>query len=203
VLCCVCACSCFPAAGGMAAIAEAAPAYDALGGTLEVFEGIWHHGWVLPTREQINSFFCKALAAGFSGGWQSVGCGNSTELDVSKENPDFLEWNDAELRVTSTGQVNTVRAVLPSILCPLSSVLCTLYSVLFTLYSVLCTLYSVLYHECDSLLSAMQTFSSTHFSVRVRVRVCDRRLLSASTALPVPGLQRQCITSAPTLRSST
>jgi hypothetical protein len=194
----------------MAAIAEAAPAYDALGGTLEVFEGIWHHGWVLPTREQINSFFCKALAAGFSGGWQSVGCGNSTELDVSKENPDFLEWNDAELRVTSTGQVNTVRAVLPSILCPLSSVLCplysvlcTLYSVLCTLYSVLCTLYSVLYHECDSLLSAMQTFSSTHFSVRVRVRVCDRRLLSASTALPVPGLQRQCITSAPTLRSST
>eukprot|EP01046_Picozoa_sp_COSAG06_P048972 COSAG06_NODE_7431_length_2493_cov_1.740141_2_plen_202_part_00 len=201
MLCCVCACSCFPAAGGMAAIAEAAPAYDALGGTLEVFEGIWHHGWVLPTREQINSFFCKALAAGFSGGWQSVGCGNSTELDVSKENPDFLEWNDAELRVTSTGQVNTVRAVLPSILCPLSSILCTLYSVLCTLYSVLCTLYSVLYHECDSLLSAMQTFSSTHFSVRVRV--CDRRLLSASTALPVPGLQRQCITSAPTLRSST
>ena len=117
----------------MAAIAEAAPAYDALGGTLEVFEGIWHHGWVLPTREQINSFFCKALAAGFSGGWQSVGCGNSTELDVSKENPDFLEWNDAELRVTSTGQVNTVRAVLPSILCPLYYVLCPLSSVLCTL----------------------------------------------------------------------
>ena len=201
MLCCACACSCFPAAGGMAAIAEAAPAYNALGGTLEVFEGIWHHGWVLPTREQINSFFCKALAAGFSGGWQSVGCGNSTELDVSKENPDFLEWNDAELRVTSTGQVNTVRAVLPSILCPLSSVLYPLPSILCPLSSALCPLSSVLYHEYDSLLSAMQTLSSTHFSVRVRV--CDRRLLSASTALPVPGLQRQYITSAPTLRSST
>ena len=70
-------------------------------------EAVWHHGWVLPTREQINGFFCKALAGGFGGGWQSVGCSNNTELDVSRENAAFLEWNDASLQVTSTGQVNT------------------------------------------------------------------------------------------------
>ena len=39
--------SCFPAAGGMAAVGEAEPAYKALGGDLQVFEGVWHHGWVL------------------------------------------------------------------------------------------------------------------------------------------------------------
>jgi hypothetical protein len=61
----------------------------------------------LPTREQINGFFCKALAAGFSGGWHAIGCDNTTELDVSHMNPDYLEWNDKELQVTSTGQVNT------------------------------------------------------------------------------------------------
>ena len=79
--------SCFPAAGGMAAVGEAEPAYKALGGDLQVFEGVWHHGWVLPTREQINRFFCDALGDGFSGGWKSVGCSNKTELDVSHENP--------------------------------------------------------------------------------------------------------------------
>jgi len=99
--------TCFPAAGGRAAVSEAAPAYRALGGDLQVFEGVWHHGWVLPTREQINGFFCKSLAGGFGGGWKSVGCSNITELDVSRENAAFLEWNDKELQVTSTGQVNT------------------------------------------------------------------------------------------------
>ena len=99
--------TCFPAAGGMAAVAEAAQAYKALGGDLQVYTGIWHHGWVLPTREQINGFFCKALAGGFGGGWHSVGCSNSTELDVSHENKAFLEWNDKQLQVTSTGQVVT------------------------------------------------------------------------------------------------
>jgi len=53
--------SCFPAAGGMAAVTEASAAYTALGGELHVFEGVWHHGWVLPTREQINGFFCDTL----------------------------------------------------------------------------------------------------------------------------------------------
>ena len=99
--------SCFPAAGGMAAVGEAEPAYKALGGDLQVFEGVWHHGWVLPTREQINRFFCDALGDGFSGGWKSVGCSNKTELDVSHENPDFMEWNDKQLQVTSTGQIVT------------------------------------------------------------------------------------------------
>ena len=97
----------FPAAGGLAAVAEAQSAYAALGGELHVFEGVWHHGWVLPTREQINAFFCKSLAAGFLGGWTSAGCDNSTEVDVSAENPSFLEWNDEQLKVTSTGQINT------------------------------------------------------------------------------------------------
>ena len=89
---------------GMAAVAEAAPAYEALGGSLEVFEGVWHHGWILPTREQINGFFCKSLAGGFSGGWHSVGCSNITELDVSNVNRPFLEWSDSELQVTTTGE---------------------------------------------------------------------------------------------------
>lgn len=86
---------------GMAAITEATPAYHALGGNLSVFEGVWHHGWVLPTREQINAFFCTSFH------WNSTRCRNATELDVSREDPSYLEWNDKELQVTSTGQVNT------------------------------------------------------------------------------------------------
>lgn len=105
--------TCFPAAGGLAAVTEAQPAYTALGGTLHVFEGVWHHGWVLPTREQINAFFCEALAAGFTGGWTSIGCTNSSELDVSTQNPPFLEWNDEQLKVTSTGQINTAPECIP------------------------------------------------------------------------------------------
>ena len=76
--------TCFPAAGGLAAIQEAAPAYKALGGSLDTFVGVWHHGWVLPTREQLNGFFCKALWLGTTA---PAACANSTELDVSAQNP--------------------------------------------------------------------------------------------------------------------
>ena len=47
----------------MAAVGEARPAYEALGGELDTFIGVWHHGWVLPTRQQIYGYFCKALGA--------------------------------------------------------------------------------------------------------------------------------------------
>lgn len=102
--------TCFPAAGGMAALAEASPAYDALGGQLHSFVGVWHHGWVLPTREQINRFFCDALApppSQLTSGSPAGACADATEIDVSSHNPQFLEWTDEELRVTSTGQVVT------------------------------------------------------------------------------------------------
>jgi len=94
--------TCFPAAGGMAAISEARPAYEALGGDLNTFTGVWHHGWVLPTRQQIYGYFCKALSASQA----PDSCADPTELNVSAGS-DAAEWNDSELRVTSTGQVVT------------------------------------------------------------------------------------------------
>ena len=61
-----------------------------IGGTLDVWEGVWHHGWVLPGRERISEFFCKQLAS------SSVGCNDYVELNLT-------EWSDTELQVTSTG----------------------------------------------------------------------------------------------------
>eukprot|EP00041_Stephanoeca_diplocostata_P034185 m.1149971 g.1149971 ORF g.1149971 m.1149971 type:complete len:145 (-) comp24476_c0_seq84:2639-3073(-) len=55
--------TCFPAAGGWAAVDEARPAYSALGGSLEVYTAVWHHGWVLPTRERISGYFCDEFAS--------------------------------------------------------------------------------------------------------------------------------------------
>lgn len=99
--------TCFPAAGGLEAVREARPAYAALGGWLDAFTAVWHHGWVLPTREQISGFFCRALRPGFPGGAPPPACGNDTEIDVAPRHSDFAEWSDHELQVTSTGQVVT------------------------------------------------------------------------------------------------
>ena len=60
-----------------------------IGGTLDVWGGVWHHGWVLPGRERISEFFCKQLAS------NSVGCNDYVELNLT-------EWSDTELQVTST-----------------------------------------------------------------------------------------------------
>eukprot|EP00041_Stephanoeca_diplocostata_P034184 m.1149850 g.1149850 ORF g.1149850 m.1149850 type:complete len:945 (-) comp24476_c0_seq75:328-3162(-) len=98
--------TCFPAAGGWAAVDEARPAYSALGGSLEVYTAVWHHGWVLPTRERISGYFCDEFASTKYG--YSLCTNKSTdEIVVSAANPGFEEWNDNDLKITSTGQVVT------------------------------------------------------------------------------------------------
>lgn len=102
--------TCFPAAGGRAAVAEATPAYKALGGVLENDEAVWHHGWVLPNRERITQFFCRHLKQGVGSGGMNDGhasCSNPTELDVSAQSLQYAEYNDNQLKVTTTGQVVT------------------------------------------------------------------------------------------------
>eukprot|EP00039_Didymoeca_costata_P002094 m.57479 g.57479 ORF g.57479 m.57479 type:complete len:914 (+) comp11111_c0_seq1:86-2827(+) len=97
--------TCFPASGGWAAVQEAGAAYASLGGNLTVFTGVWHHGWVQPTREQLYRYICDSLKDGFSS--PSLLCQNSAEKDVSRDNPQYTEWSDDDLKVTSTGQVVT------------------------------------------------------------------------------------------------
>lgn len=60
---------------------------------------------MLPTREQIYGFFCRALNFGFDGN-VPPSCQSSDELNVSVGAP-AAEWTDSDLQVTSTGQVNT------------------------------------------------------------------------------------------------
>lgn len=53
--------ACFPAAGGREAVAEAGAAFSALNGHLDYHEAVYHHGWVLPNRNNIYAFFCRSL----------------------------------------------------------------------------------------------------------------------------------------------
>ena len=62
-------------------------------------------------RAIFGAYVCRLrvrpAATAFSSSVSIIGCSNATELDVSHENPNFLEWNDMQLQVTSTGQIVT------------------------------------------------------------------------------------------------
>ena len=45
--------NCFPYRGGAAAVREATAAFTALGGTLDVHQSIYHHGWDNENREAL------------------------------------------------------------------------------------------------------------------------------------------------------
>ena len=75
------------------AVAEARPAYAALGGTLDIFESVFTHGFTRPSRERAVAFFCRTLvgaAAPEAGAAGGRGCDNVSEIvtailqDVSK-----------------------------------------------------------------------------------------------------------------------
>ena len=43
--------NCFPFTGGQKAVAEAAPAFAAMGGALDSHTSVYHHGWDRENRE--------------------------------------------------------------------------------------------------------------------------------------------------------
>eukprot|EP01079_Euglenida_sp_SAG-EU17-18_P005006 gene5006-900_t len=105
--------NCFPYRGGAAAVAEARPAFEALGGAapgvgLDVHQAVYHHGWQADNRQAMYEFFQEALAPGSlvdGREWWPSGVGNLTSL-----------FSEQQLQVTSTGQVATAPECGPSLI---------------------------------------------------------------------------------------
>ena len=105
--------NCFPYAGGLKAVNEAAAAFTAMGDAdaLDVHTAVYHHGWVTSNREAMYTFFEKHLmgdatspaSSGSSKEWWPDAYGNLSAL-----------FHASQLQVTSTGQVRSAPECAPN-----------------------------------------------------------------------------------------